>query len=130
MVVKDVLDEAVVFAQVETSAFRGDNSSGVLATVLEHREAVEEHLVDVRVFVRQEKSEDAAHDVLVGAAYGCGLLSFVWQASNWKGFLKSTIAWLCEHELENDAAVWIADRTTGTRFFSKAVQTFKQKLFR
>jgi hypothetical protein len=42
-----VLDQAVVLAEVQAPAFGRANASGVLAAVLEHREAVKEHLIDL-----------------------------------------------------------------------------------
>jgi len=65
MGMKDIFDEAIAFTQMEAAAFGGDDSSSVLAAMLEDREAVEQHLVDVSIFVCQEKSKNSAHDVFL-----------------------------------------------------------------
>ncbi len=46
MCLEYILDEAIVFAEVETATFGGDYAGSVLAAMLEDGEAVEEHLVD------------------------------------------------------------------------------------
>mmetsp|Transcript_19970 Transcript_19970/g.41832 ORF Transcript_19970/g.41832 Transcript_19970/m.41832 type:complete len:109 (-) Transcript_19970:126-452(-) len=60
---KDVLYETIVLSEMQASAFGGDDSGSVLAAMLEHREAVEKHLVDVIIFVCEEKSKNSAHFV-------------------------------------------------------------------
>lgn len=67
MGMEDILDEAIAFSQMEAATFGGDDSSSVLAAMLEDREAVEQHLVDVIIFVCQKKSKNSAHDVLLDA---------------------------------------------------------------
>lgn len=54
MGLEDILDKAVVFTEVKTSAFGGYYACGVLASVLEDGETVEDGLVDVGVFVCEE----------------------------------------------------------------------------
>jgi hypothetical protein len=51
MCLEHVLYEAVIFTEMEASAFGGDNAGGVLAAVLKDREAVEDALIDVGIFV-------------------------------------------------------------------------------
>mmetsp|Transcript_27629 Transcript_27629/g.58388 ORF Transcript_27629/g.58388 Transcript_27629/m.58388 type:complete len:107 (+) Transcript_27629:1548-1868(+) len=64
MGLEDVLDEAIFFTQMETAAFGGDDAGSVLTTMLEDREAVKYHLVDMGIFVSQENSNNTAHDVM------------------------------------------------------------------
>lgn len=68
MGMEDILDEAIAFSQMEAATFGGDDSSSVLAAMLEDREAVEQHLVDVIIFVCQEESKNSAHDMLLDSA--------------------------------------------------------------
>jgi hypothetical protein len=51
MCLKHVLDETVIFAEVETAAFGGDDAGSVLTTVLQDSEAVENALIDLGIFV-------------------------------------------------------------------------------
>ena len=61
MGLEHILDEAVGLAQVEAAVVGRDDSGGVLAAVLQDREAVEEGLVHVRRPVVKEEGDDAAH---------------------------------------------------------------------
>jgi hypothetical protein len=56
MRLEDIFDKTIIFAQMQTSVFRRDNSSGILAPMLKDGEAIEEHLVDVGIFICQEDS--------------------------------------------------------------------------
>jgi hypothetical protein len=47
VLLKHVLDEAVVLAQVQAAAFGRDDAGSVLTAVLQDREAVKEHLIDL-----------------------------------------------------------------------------------
>jgi hypothetical protein len=47
MCLKDVLDETIVLSQVQAAAFGSHNASSVLAAVLQHSQAVKEHLIDL-----------------------------------------------------------------------------------
>jgi hypothetical protein len=48
---EDILHETIVLSEMETTAFGGDDARGVLTTMLEYCEAVDEHLVDVTIGV-------------------------------------------------------------------------------
>ena len=50
---EDVLYQTIVFAEVKSTAFGGDDSGRILAAMLEDRQTVDEHLVHVGIFVCQ-----------------------------------------------------------------------------
>ena len=47
MLQKDILDQTIVLAQMQTRVFGRDHAGGVLTAVLEDSEAVKEHLGDL-----------------------------------------------------------------------------------
>jgi hypothetical protein len=51
VLLEHVLDETVVLAQVQAAAFGRDNAGGVLTAVLQDREAVKEHLIDLVMII-------------------------------------------------------------------------------
>jgi len=61
MGLEDVLDEAVTFAEVEAAVVGRDDAGGILAAMLQDREAVEDELVDVGLAVVQQEGDYATH---------------------------------------------------------------------
>mmetsp|Transcript_28238 Transcript_28238/g.46768 ORF Transcript_28238/g.46768 Transcript_28238/m.46768 type:complete len:258 (-) Transcript_28238:96-869(-) len=62
---KDILDQSIVLAQMEATGFGRHHACSVLTAVLQYREAIKEHLIDKLILVREEDTDDAAHDQLI-----------------------------------------------------------------
>jgi soluble P-type ATPase len=66
MSLKDILDESIVLAQVQTSAFRRHHAGRVLTAVLQDGQAVKEQLVDLCVCVCDARSSVEKMQRLIG----------------------------------------------------------------